>query len=337
MIGDIRFAYPYLLGLLVLIPLLEIVTARVKVLRQPPTVRFADVSLVKTGRRSWRITLRPLLKLMRLLALAFLIMAAARPQSGESRQIVTGEGVDIALALDISGSMASLDFEPDNRLVAAKGVIADFVEERPFDRVGLVVFAREAFAQSPLTVDHEVLKRLLQQVELAPSLGLDDGTAIGMGLATAANMLKDSSAESRVIILLTDGVNNSGQIDPFTAAQAAATLGIRVYTIGAGKPGQVPFPSTNIFGDTVVTYQESIIDEETLRVISAETGGKFYRAQDTATLRQIYEEINQLEQSSVEIQVFSRFNELGMYAIIPALLLLGAEIFLRHTVFRTIP
>ena len=214
---------------------------------------------------------------------------------------------------------------------------SEFVDEREFDRIGLIVFANEAFSQAPLTVDHDVLVRLLQNVDLAPNLGLTDGTAIGMGIATAANMLKNSSAESRIIILLTDGVNTAGQVDPFTAAQAAKTLGIRVYTIGAGKPGQVPVPATNIFGEQIITYAESTIDEETLAAIADETGGLFFRATDTNGLREIYNSINELEKSDVEIQTFTRYDELAHWIMIPALLLLVAEMILRKTLFRKIP
>lgn len=334
--ANFRFAYPIVLILLAVIPVLAIVTRQVRALNQPATLRYADVKLT-AGKLPWRVQFRPILKLLRWGALGLLIVGLARPQSAETRQIIRGEGVDIVLSLDISGSMASLDFQPDNRLVAAKAVITEFVAERIYDRVGLVVFANEAFAQSPLTIDHDVLARLLQNVELAPELGLIDGTAIGMGIATAANMLKNSDTESQVVILLTDGVNNSGAIDPFTAAQAAEALGIKVYAIGMGKLGQVPFPSTNLFGEQVVTYQESIIDEETLRQIADETGGRYYRATDTAGLRAIYDEINELEKSEVEIETFSRYDELVAWVLIPAIVLLALEMFLRQTLFRKIP
>lgn len=334
--ANFRFAYPLVLLLLAIIPVLAILTHQLRALSRPATLRYADVSLT-AGRLPWRVQFRPILKLLRWGGLGLLIVALARPQSAETRQIIRGEGVDIVLSLDISGSMASLDFQPDNRLVAAKAVINEFVAERIYDRVGLVVFANEAFAQSPLTIDHDVLARLLQNVDLAPELGLIDGTAIGMGIATAANMLRSSDTESKVVILLTDGVNNSGAIDPFTAAQAADALDIKVYAIGMGKLGQVPFPSTNLFGEQVVTYQESIIDEETLRQIADETGGRYYRATDTAGLRAIYDEINELEKSDVEIETFSRYDELVAWVLVPAIALLALEMFLRQTLFRKIP
>jgi Ca-activated chloride channel family protein len=271
------------------------------------------------------------------MVLALLILALARPQIVQGRETITGEGVEIALALDISGSMASLDFQPQNRLAAAKQVINNFVASRPHDRFGLVIFASEAYNQSPLTLDHNMLNRALGEIQLATDLGLEDGTAIGLGLANAANMLANSDAESKVVILLTDGVNNSGQIDPLTAAEAARTLGIKVYTIGAAKPGQVPVPVEGIFGGTQVTYQESVLDEATLQQVAELTGGKYYRAEDTAGLQAIYEEINSLERSQIEIQVFNQYTELAILFLLPAVLLLVVESILRHTWFRRLP
>jgi Ca-activated chloride channel family protein len=278
-----------------------------------------------------------MLPMLRLLAIALIIVAVARPQTGQARQVVKGEGVDIALALDISGSMASLDFEPQNRLEAAKEVISDFVRERQYDQVGLVVFARNAFNQCPPTVDHNVLLRLLKQTDLATDVGVEDGTAIGMGLANAANMLKDSPAKSKVVILLTDGVNNAGQIDPLTAAEAVQTLGIKVYTIGMGRPGQVPVPIVDAFGRKDVIYQESTLDEETLQAIADATGGLYFRAEDTAGLKQIYDEINTLEKSQVEVHTYTRYQELAVWLLLPALFIFLLEMFLRQTVFRRTP
>jgi Ca-activated chloride channel family protein len=268
---------------------------------------------------------------------AFIIIAIARPQTGQARNIVKGEGVDIALALDISGSMASLDFEPQNRLEAAKRVISDFVQKRPYDQIGLAVFASDAFSQSPPTTDHKVLLRLLDRIELATDLGIDDGTAIGMGLATAGNMLRDSDAKSKVVILLTDGVNNAGQIDPLTAAEAAKTLGIKVYTIGMGRPGQVPVPVVDAFGREQVQYQESTLDEATLQEIADITGGLFFRAEDTAGLKEIYDEIDSLEKSQVEVERYTRYQELAAWLLIPALGLVVGEKALRKTYFRKLP
>jgi Ca-activated chloride channel family protein len=287
--------------------------------------------------QSWRVTWRPLLAVVRLAALTLIIVALARPQQVHARETISGEGVDIALALDISGSMASLDFEPDNRLEAAKDVIGAFVRERPYDNFGLVVFAQDAFSANPLTLDHRMLDRALDQVELGTELGIEDGTAIGLGLANAANMLANSDAESKVIILLTDGVNNAGQIDPFTAAEAAKALDIRVYTIGAGRPGQVPVPVQTMLGGTQIVYQESSLDEETLVEVAEITGGHYFRAEDKAGLRAIYGEINELEKSKVEIEVFNRYHELMPWLLVPALLLLAVETVARRTLFRQSP
>jgi len=327
-----RFAAPLLLMLLAVLPWL----ARRGTGALPAALRYADTSLVAGGVASWRVRLQPLLAWSRWLALALTIVALARPQLSQARQTVEGEGVDIALALDISGSMASLDFEPQNRLEASRQVIRDFIAARPHDRIGLVIFAQAAFNQSPATADHAVLQRQLDQVQLAPDLGLEDGTAIGLGLANAANLLKESKARGKVIVLLTDGVNNAGEVDPLTAAEAARALGIRVYTIGAGRPGQVPVPVDGIFGQRV-TYQESVIDEATLQKIAETTGGAFYRAQDTAGLARVYAEINRLEPSRYEIHVFERQRELAGWLLVPALLVVALELGLRHTWLRRLP
>ena len=334
---DFQFASPGFLGLLALIPA-YFVWRRITGLRyRNAGLRYPDLRVAKGARRSWRLALRPLLPLLRSAAVALIIVGLARPQSIQARDVIRGEGVDIALALDISGSMASLDFQPANRLEAAKQVIGSFIEKRAYDKIGLVVFASEAFNQAPLTLDRNALERSLDQVELAPDLGLDDGTAIGLGVANAANMLSQSDAKSKVVILLTDGVNNAGEIDPVTAAEAAKTLGIKIYTVGAAKPGQVPVPVTDMFGQRQVSYQESQLDEETLKQVAEITGGKYFRAQDTQGLKAIYDAIDQLEKSKVEVQVFNQYKELAGWLMIPALLLLLTELVLSQTIFRRIP
>jgi Ca-activated chloride channel family protein len=332
-----RFESPWLLSLLLLLPLLAAWPLLLKAWSRPSALRYADVKLTAWPGRSWRLWARPSLDLMRLMLIGLVIIGLARPQAGQAREVISGEGVDIALALDISGSMASLDFQPQDRLEAAKQVIADFVIQRPYDRLGLVVFASTAFSQSPPTVDHQVLLRLLERTQLAPDLGVEDGTAIGMGLANASNMLKDSQAKSKVAILLTDGVNNAGKIDPLTAAEAAKSLGIKVYTIGMGRSGQVPVPVTDLFGQQQVVYQESAIDEALLQQIAETTGGRYYRAEDTAGLEQIYAEISSLEQSQVKIDSYARYRELAGWLLVPALGLLLGESVLRQTVFRRLP
>lgn len=331
---NFEFASPWLLILVLIIPLLAVRYFQNKKATLPATIQYTKTSLMHGLPTSWRIKLKPLGFVLRLVAITLAILALARPQFVQGRETITGEGVEIALALDISGSMASLDFEPSNRLDASKLVIGDFVAERQYDKLGLVVFASEAFNQSPLTLDHNMLSRSLDQVELATDLGIEDGTAIGLGLANAANMLANSEAESKVIILLTDGVNNSGQIDPLSAAEAAKALGIKVYTIGAARPGQVPVP---VQGSSRVVYQESVLDEETLVHVADITGGRYFRAEDSSGLKEIYDEINTLEKSKVEVQVFNQYTELAAIFLIPAVLIFLVEILLRKTIFRTNP
>lgn len=333
-----RFATPWILTLALLIPAL--LAARhlwASRRTKPATMQFAPAWLALGLPRSWRVSWRPILVIMRLTAIGLALIAMARPQIVQGRETITGEGVEIALALDISGSMASLDFEPQNRLEASKQVISDFIAERPYDKLGLVIFAHEAFSQSPLTLDHNMVTRSLDQVELAGDLGVDDGTAIGLGIANAANMLTSSDTESKIIILLTDGVNNSGQIDPLTAAEAAKALDIKVYTIGTGRSGQVPVPVQSLFGGSQVVYQESALDEETLRQVADVTGGMYFRAEDTAGLKAIYDEINSMEKSQVEIQVYNQYQELAGLLLVPAVLIFLAELVLRNTTFRKIP
>ena len=331
-----QFAAPWLLTLLFIIPLLAYVLHRKRARHQTAGLRFASVGLVRQ-QRTWRTTLRPLLTVGRLLAIALMIIGLARPQLAQAKEIVHGEGVDIVIAQDMSGSMAALDFQPQNRLEAAKAVVEDFISRRTYDRIGLVVFAHEAFSQSPMTTDHAVLNRLLKQIQLAPDLRVQDGTAIGLGLANAANMLKDSKAKSRVVILLTDGANNAGEIAPETAAEAAKTLGIKVYTIGMGRTGQVPVPVDSMFGGKEIVYQESDLDEGLLQKIAQTTGGQYFRATDTTDLQRIYDHINQLEKSQIEITRYSDSIELMMFALVPALALVLSEQALSQTLFRRIP
>jgi Ca-activated chloride channel family protein len=332
-----RFESPWFLAVLLLVPALAAWPLLAKRWSRPSGLRYADVKLAAGAGRSWRVAFRPILTALRIAALALIILAVARPQTGQAREVVKGEGVDIALALDISGSMASLDFEPQNRLEAAKAVIAGFVQGRPYDPIGLVVFAGNAFSQSPPTTDHNVLLRLLDRTRLSTDLGIEDSTAMGMGLANAGNMLKDSEAKSKVIILLTDGVNNAGEIDPLTAAEAVRTLGIKVYTIGMGRPGQVPVPVADAFGGEQVVYQESTLDEGTLQQIAEITGGRYYRAEDMGGLKEIYAEIDGLEKTQVEVERYTRYRELMAWLLIPALGLVATEMGLRKTLFRKLP
>jgi Ca-activated chloride channel family protein len=319
-----RFAHPVAL-LVLLFPLVILLIQRFGGWRfEPPLMRYSDVRLVQGLSQSWRVRFRRWPDIMRLAAWLLLVIGLARPQGGHSQEVVRGQGVDIILALDISGSMDNLDFAPQNRLEAAKSVIADFISGRVFDRMGLVVFAEDAFHQTPPTLDYDALLRALAEVQLASELGMGRQTAIGLGLSSSANMLRASTAPSKVIILLTDGANTAGAIDPVTAAQAVAALGIRVYTIGIGTP------------EFAEESGESL-DEETLQTIASVTNGRYFLARDLATLQEVYDQIDVLERSAVERQVFVQWQEQAGSWLTAAFALLIGERILRHTVFQTIP
>ena len=329
--SDLTFQTPLLLLLLPAAVAPAVLPYLWKKRMGPATMNYADTGLLPTTRVSLRLRLVPFVPVLRFLALALVIVAAARPQLADAREVIRGEGVDIAIALDVSGSMGETDFEP-HRLGAAKEIIADFIKERKYDRIGLVVFSGEAFIQSPPTLDHLALDRLLRDVYLAHEMRLEDGTAIGSGMATAANMLKDSSAKSKLVTLITDGVNNAGELDPITVATAAEAVGIKLYTIGVGRD------SEGSGGSAAGTEtQENPLDEETLREIAAITNARYYRATDTEELRGIYDEINALEKSDVEILNFIRYQEVLAWFLVPALALLLLELVLSNTVFRRLP
>lgn len=282
--------------------------------------------------KSWKYYFRHSVFVLQIASISALIVAMARPQSSNSWSNVTTEGIDIVIALDISTSMLAMDFQP-NRLEAAKDVAIQFVSGRPNDKIGLVVFAGESFTQCPLTTDHATVVNLFKNVE---SGMLEDGTAIGNGLATAVSRLKESSAISKVIILLTDGENNRGEIAPVTAAELAKTFGIRVYTVGVGTIGTAPYPLQTPFG-VQVRDVEVKIDEATLQKIAAATDGKYFRATNNNKLAEIYQEIDKLEKSKIDVKEFSKREEEFMkYALFGALLLILA-LFLKITVFRNIP
>jgi Ca-activated chloride channel family protein len=295
-------------------------------------LRVPSMKPYDAGRRGWKVRFTHLTALLRLLALVLVIVALARPQTTSEGENVSTEGIDIVLVTDVSGSMLAEDFRP-NRIEAAKAVAADFVDGRPNDRIGLVVFAGESFTQCPITLDHAVVKSLIAEVK---SGQIEDGTAIGMGLATAVSRLKDGKSKSRVIILLTDGVNNRGAIDPLTAAGIASTFGIRVYTVGVGTIGMAPYPVQTPLG-TQYSNVPVEIDEELLKNIAAQTGGKYFRATDNDKLRMIYSEIDRLEKTRIEVTQFRRHRE-DFYAagFLAGFLLLG-EAALSLTLFRKIP
>jgi Ca-activated chloride channel family protein len=280
---------------------------------------------------TFRHYLRHILFAFRIIAIALLVVVLARPQATDKFQDISTEGIDIVLTLDISGSMLARDFRPD-RLEASKNVATEFISGRPYDRIGLVVFSGESFTQCPITTDHAVLINLLREIQ---SGMVEDGTAIGMGLATAINRIKDSEAKSKVIILLTDGVNNKGEIAPATAAGIAKTYGIRVYTIGVGTQGMAPYPVQTPFG---IQYQDMPveIDEAILREISQTTGGKYFRATDNDRLIQVYSEIDKLEKSKIDVRQFSRKEEKFLFPAIIAIFLLFAEILIKNTIFKNL-
>jgi Ca-activated chloride channel family protein len=255
----------------------------------------------------------------------------ARPQSSDKFQDVSTEGIDIVMAMDISGSMLARDFKPD-RLEASKDVATEFISGRPYDRIGLVVFSGESFTQCPLTTDHAVLINLLQEIQ---SGMIEDGTAIGMGLANAVNRIKDSEAKSKVVILLTDGVNNMGEVAPATAAGIAKTFGIRVYTIGVGTQGMAPYPVQTPFG---IQYQNMPveIDEAILKEIAQTTGGRYFRATDNNKLIQVYAEIDKLEKSKIDVKQFTRKEEKYLTLALIAFCLLVIEMLVRNTVLRKV-
>lgn len=282
--------------------------------------------------RTWKHYARHSVFALKILALACLIVALARPQSTDNWANSTTYGIDICVAQDVSTSMLAEDLKP-NRLEAAKSVASKFIAGRPYDRIGLVVFSGESFTQCPLTTDHSVLMNLFKDVK---SGVLADGTAIGMGLANAITRLKDSDAKSKVIILLTDGMNNQGDIDPLTAAEIAMTFGIRVYTIGVGTEGTAPYPFQTPFG---VQYQNVPvqIDEGVLKEIARMTGGKYYRATSTSRLKTVYDDIDKLEKSRIEVQEFSKKNEEYVPFVLVAVALLLLSLLFKYTIFRNTP
>lgn len=330
-----RLANPIVLLLLVIPPLIYALWLLFPQMRPiVPSLRYSDSRLMRGLPTSWRVRLRYVPDVLRLLAWMLLVLALARPQSGRQSEIIRGQGIDIVLVMDISGSMRALDIVP-SRLEGAKAQMNAFIQGREFDRVGVVVFAADAFHYVPPTLDYDFLARRINDIRLITDYGLENSTAIGAGIASAANMLRDSDTDSRVIVLLTDGSNNNERgISPLDAARAASALGIRVYTIGMGKTGFVAFPVDD-FGNTQL--QESDLDEETLQEIAQLTDGLYFRAEDAAGLQRTYNQIDALERSDIEQQVFVRWREQAGGLMLGALLLLLAERFLRYSVFQALP
>ena len=330
MFGD-RFANPEFLWLL------QVLTAVGYYLwwrrkKLTVTLQFSSLQVFKNIPLTLRERLRVVPLGLRLLAAAIFIIAFARPQSVSDKQNISTEGIDIVLELDLSGSMLAEDFNP-NRIEAAKQVASEFIDGRTNDRIGLVVFSAESFTQCPLTTDYPVLKNLLREVKNGM---IADGTAIGLAIANGVNRLKDSKAKSKVMILLTDGVNNRGEIDPITAARIAATYNIRIYTVGVGAQGEAPYPVQTPFG--IRRQMISVdLDEKGLTQVAEMTGGKYFRATDNRTLKAIYKEIDQLEKTKIEVTAYKRYSELYGGWLIAGLLAMFVEVGLSMTIVRRNP
>jgi Ca-activated chloride channel family protein len=331
----IRFLQPEWFWAFTVLPLIILWRGR----RGPvAALEYSDVSLARDIARRTRSRIGGVVWLLPIIAAALMIVGLARPQRTHSRTEVTTNGIDIVLGLDVSGSMEALDFTVDNyrvnRIAVVKSVVAKFIDERPNDRIGLVAFAASPYIVSPLTLDHDWLLQNLERINVG--IG-DDGTAIGSAIAAAVNHLRTTTAKSKVVILLTDGVNNSGKISPLAAAEAARALGVKVYTIGVGVRGKAPIPMRDEAGKVHVVTMNVDVDEKTLQAVASETGGQFYRATDTHSLQNIYEQINRYETSAQSVQKFEHVEELYRWPLFPSLGLLGIGVILQQTRFRRLP
>ena len=327
-----RFEDPWLLLLLLLLALLSL-----RAVRAVPAIHYSSVDIVKVSGTHRARILDAIPAVLRFLAMALFIIAFARPQEGQRRTEIISQGVDIVLAIDTSGSMAALDFKKDNenvtRLAIVKDVVAEFIEKRQNDRVGMVVFGAEAFTQCPLTLDQGILFSFLEKLQIGMA---GDATAVGSAIGISTRRLKDLQSKSKVIILLTDGRSNSGNLTPVQAAEIAKTFGIKIYTIGVGTQGKVPFMVDTVFGQRVV-YQNVDMDEDTLKKIAEMTEAKYFRATDRESLKNIYSQIDQLEKSDVKVLDHSEYRELFHYFVLSGLFLLIVEVALSGTILRRVP
>ena len=331
----IRFLEPEWFWAFALLPLIILWRGR----RGPvAAVEYPDVSLARDIARRARSRIGGLVWLLPIIAAALMIVGLARPQRTHSRTEVTANGIDIVLGLDVSGSMQALDFAIDNdrvnRIAVVKSVVSKFIDERPNDRIGLIAFAAAPYIVSPLTLDHDWLLQNLDRIN--GTIG-DDGTAIGSAIAAGVNHLRTTTAKSKVLVLLTDGVNNSGKISPLAAAEAARALGVKVYTIGVGVRGKAPIPVKDEEGNVHVIMANVDVDEKTLQAVAGETGGQFYRATDTGSLQKIYEQINRFETSAQTVHKFEHVEELYKWPLFPSLGVLGLGLLLQQTRFRRLP
>lgn len=329
------FAHPWLLLLILIVPVLAWLKGKAG---RPSAFVYSSIGLVKNIVGLNRSSIGRMLLRLRWLALCALIAAVARPRLGEGHAKIRASGIDIVIAVDLSGSMAAEDFElkgePASRVTIAKDVLRQFVQKRTGDRIGLVAFAGRAYIASPLTLDHEFLLQNLERLNIGT---LEDGTAIGSAISAGANRLRDIQAKSKIMILMTDGQNNAGKVPPITAAEAAQALKIRIYTVGVGSKGVARVPYVNVFGQKSYVEQKVDIDEGTLQKIADMTGGKYYRASDTASFRKIYDEIDRLEKTEVEVKKYQRYRELYPWFILAGTVLLLLEIILANTVWRRLP
>ncbi len=329
------FVHPVILFLLLILPILAWLKGK---RGRGSAFLYSSVQLVKGITNLTQSPARIWSTKLRWIALALCIVALARPRLGEGETSVTASGIDIVVALDLSGSMAAEDFtilgSRANRLGAAKNVLEEFIDKRRSDRIGLVAFAGRAYIAAPLTLDHDFLLQNLDRLNLGT---IEDGTAIGSAMTAGLNRLRDLDSKSRIMILMTDGQNNAGKVPPLTAAEAAASLEVKIYTIGVGKRGLAPFPRRGPFGQKTYAQVEVNIDEETLTQIADLTGGQYYRADSTRTLSEIYEEIDELEKTEIEVTEYQHYEEIFHWFLLPGMFLLLLEIILNHTVWRRLP
>lgn len=330
---DIHFAHPKLLWLLPVLLIIALLWFYFRYKKNYGSIQVPSLSMFKDY-ASFKAMLLPLLPILRFLALVAIIVALARPQSSSTQHRISSYGIDMVISMDVSASMLAQDFKPD-RLEAAKDVASQFIEQRTNDRIGLVIFSGESFTQVPITTDHKIVQSQLQKIRNGV---LEDGTAIGMGIGTAVNRLKDSKAKSKVIIIMTDGVNNTGLVDPLMATEAAMQYGIKIYTIGIGTKGKAYMPAYKLpDGSIQYDYLDVDIDEALMQKIANMTGGKYYRATDKKSLKEIYKEIDQLEKTEIESSQSVRVAELFYPWAALALLLIVVEQILKYTLLRTFP
>ncbi len=325
-----HFESPLFLIFLIVLPFLYFISIR----KKSSSLRFPTLNEIKKIKIAGSQNPIRALSMLRIITLILIVLALSRPQAIESEKELSTKGIDIVIALDVSGSMQAEDFAPENRLYVAKEEAKKFVKGRKNDRIGLVVFARQSYTQCPLTLDYDVLVSLMDEVKIGM---IKDGTAVGLSIANAINRLRESDAKSKVVILITDGENNSGNIDPVTAAELAKGFGIKIYTIGIGRGGLVPFPVDDpLFGRRYVQAKVDI-DEKMLKQIADMTGGVFFRARDERSLEQIYKKIDELEKTEVKVKEYANYNELFPYLLWPAILLLILEILLGSTILLKLP